>query len=269
MSVEDQQEAQQVVDQQEQQNETQPESDDIVVTIGDEEPLEQEEQQQSAPEWVKELRKSHREAQRELRELRAKVQQTEQKPPELGKKPALEDYDYDTSKYEEALAAWFERKREADAKAAQAKAEEEKQQSDWQSRLAKYESEKATIGAADYEDAEAVVKESLNLTQQGIIVKGAKNPAILILALGRNQAKAKELAAITDPVDFTWAVAQLEKDLKVTSRKAPPPEKVVRGSAPVSGGADSTLERLRQEAEKTGNYSKVAEYKRQLRNKGK
>ena len=58
--------------------------------------------------------------------------------------------------------------------------------------------------------------------------------------------------------------------MKVTNRKAaPPPEKTVRGNGAVSGTVDSQLERLRAEAEKTGNYTKVNAYKMQLRNKGK
>ena len=69
-----------------------------------------------------------------------------------------------------------------------------------------------------------------------------------------------------DPVKFAFAVAKLETQLKVTNRKAaPPPESTVRGTGRVSGAVDSTLERLRADAEKTGDYSKVMQYKRQKR----
>ena len=45
-------------------------------------------------------------------------------------------------------------------------------------------------------------------------------------ALGKNPKKAKELGEITDPVKFAFAVAKLETQLTVTSRKqVPPPEK--------------------------------------------
>ena len=84
--------------------------------------------------------------------------------------------------------------------------------------------------------------------------------------LGKSPTKLKELAIITDPVKFAFAVAKLERDLKVTTRKAPPPpEKVVTGSAPKSGVVDSQLERLRTDAEKTGDYSKVTQYQREKR----
>ena len=54
--------------------------------------------------------------------------------------------------------------------------------------------------------------------------------------------------------------------MKVVRGKAPPPEKRISGGVPgVSGALDDTLERLRAEAEKTGNYSKVMAYKRQMK----
>jgi hypothetical protein len=65
-------------------------------------------------------------------------------------------------------------------------------------------------------------------------------------------------------VKFAFAVARLEKELKVTNRRAAPaPERIVQGTGRASGTVDSTLERLRAEAEKTGNYTKVLQYKRQ------
>ena len=72
------------------------------------------------------------------------------------------------------------------------------------------------------------------------------------------------MSEITDPVKFAFAVAKLEKDLKVTNRKsAPPPERVVSGTGRSSGSVDSTLERLREEASRTGNVTKVIQYKKQ------
>ena len=134
-------------------------------------------------------------------------------------------------------------------------------------KLNSYSKAKTELKVKDFDDAEATVQETLNSTQQGIILQGAENPALLVYALGKNPKKAKELASITDPVKYAFAVAKLETQLKVTNRKAaPPPEKTVRGTGPVSGTVDSQLERLRADAEKTGDYSKVMAYKRQKRN---
>ena len=127
-----------------------------------------------------------------------------------------------------------------------------------------YSKAKAELKVRDYEDAEAIAQEVFNVTQQGVILQGADNPALVIYALGKNPKKAADLAQINDPVKFAFAVAKLEKELKVTNRKAAPaPERVIQGSGRVSGAVDSTLERLRAEAEKTGNYTKVLQYKRQ------
>ena len=167
------------------------------------------------------------------------------KTPEIGKKPTLEDFDYDAEKFEASLAQWFERKRQVDEQAAKVQADIEKQQQEWQAKLEGYGKAKAELKVRDYDDAESLVQESFNVTQQGVILQGADNPALLVYALGKNPKKAKELASISDPVKFAFAIAKLETQLKVTNRKAaPPPEKTVQGTGRVSGTVDSTLDRL-------------------------
>jgi len=108
---------------------------------------------------------------------------------------------------------------------------------------------------------------SMNNTQQGIIIKVMKNPALFIYAIGKNEAKLKELAGITDPVEFTAAVAKLEDKINMKKRSAPPPESTVRGSGTLSATTDKTLEKLREEAAKTGDYTKVHKYRQQMRNR--
>ena len=246
-------------------------NDEVIVSIGEEAPPPEE--QTHAPEWVRELRKTNRELQRQNRELQGKLQstaQTETKPVMLGKKPSLEDHDYDAEKFEEALTTWFERKRQADDVNARQEAEVMNQQKAWQSKLDGYGKAKAELRVKDFEDAEAVAQELFNVTQQGVMLQGADNPALVVYALGKNPKKAKELSDIKDPVKFAFAVAKLEKELKVTNRRAaPPPERIVSGTGRVSGAVDSTLERLREEAARTGNMTKVIQYKQQKRTASK
>lgn len=243
--------------------------DDVVVTIGEESPTSNEEEHK-APEWVRELRKSHRETLRrnkELEEKLAAVSGAQQKPAEqLGPKPNLEDFDYDTERYEKALDAWYDRKRSIDEQVAKANAEKENQQKAWQAKLDSYGKAKTELSVKDFDDVELIAQDTLSITQQGVILQGAENPALVIYALGKNPAKAKELGSISDPVKFAFAVAKLETQLKVTNRKSvPAPEKTVRGTGSISGAVDSQLERLRAEAEKTGDYSKVVAYKKSKR----
>ena len=240
------------------------EEEEVVVSIGEEAPPPEEHTQ--APEWVRELRKTNRELQRQNRELQGKLQAapSETKPVVIGNKPKLEDHDYDADKYEEALTSWFDRKRQADDVNARQEAEVVNQQKAWQSRLDGYGKAKAELRVKDFEDAEEAFQQVSSITQQGVVLQGADNPALVIYALGKNPKKAKELCDIKDPVKFAFAVAKLEKELKVTNRKqAPAPERVVTGTGRSSGAVDSTLERLREEAARTGNMSKVVAYKRQ------
>jgi hypothetical protein len=245
-----------------------PEPEEVIVTIGDE-PAPEPQDTAPAPEWVRELRRVNREREREIKELRDKLAAKEATQPpatDPGKKPTLEDHDYDTEAYEREITAWYERKRNADAEITRQLQAEQEQQKAWQAKLEGYGKAKAELRVPDYEEAEAVAQTTFSVPQQSIIVAGAENPALLIYAMGKSPAKAKELAAITDPVKFTFAIAKLEAQLKVTPRKAPPaPEKQIRsiGGVPMSGAVDSTLERLRDEAAKTGDMTKVIAYKRQ------
>jgi hypothetical protein len=238
--------------------------DDVVISIGEESPPQEEEQR--APEWVRELRKSNREKERKIRELEAKLNAApiETKPVALGKKPTLEDCDYDSEEYERKLAGWYDQKREYDAAEADAQAQRDAEAKAWQDKLDSYAKARASLKVRDYEDAEAVALETFNVTQQGIVLQGSDNPALIIYALGKNTNKAKELASINDPVKFAFAVAKLETQLKVTNRKAAaaPERTITSGGGRISGSVDSTLDRLREEALKTGDMSKVMAYKR-------
>jgi len=239
------------------------EPDEIVVSIDGEEPPPQEEQ--AAPEWVRELRREHRELKKRNRELESRVSQSTETNPvvNLGPKPNLEALDYDTEKYEQSLADWYERKRLVDDQQGQVRRAEEEQQQAWNAKLEGYVEAKTKLKVRDYDDAEEVAQQMFNVVQQGVVIQGAENPALVIYALGKNPKKAKELAAIDDPVKFAFAVAKLESNLKIGNRKAATqPERTVSATAPSSGSVDSTLERLREEASKTGNMDKVMAYKR-------
>lgn len=226
--------------------------DEFTVSIGEEEP--ESEPHGPAPTWVKEMRRQNK----ELRKQLAQLQKVQPVAPvlELGEKPTLESLDYDTQKYEEALTKWYAKKLKIDEQNAKATAQ-------WQEKLSSYNRAKVELGAEDYEDAEAVVLQHFDVAQQSIIVSGAKDAALLVYALGKNPVKAAALGAIKDPVQFIFAVARLEAQLKVSGKKpATPPETRVTGNGRVSGGIDATLERLRAEAERTGDYTRVTRYKR-------
>ena len=242
--------------------------DDVVIEIAGESPPPEDDAK--APEWVRDLRKSHREQQRENKQLKdqlAKLSSTVQpKTVELGKKPTIEAADYDSDLYEQQLTDWFDRKKAVEAQQERQEAERRSQQDAWNATLATYGEHRKTLKVKDFEDAETVVQDELSNTQQGMILQGADNPALVVYALGKTPKKAKEIASIKDPVKFAFAVAKLETQLKVTNRKASTkPETTITGKAMKSGTVDSNLERLRAQAEKSGDYSKVTAYKRSKR----
>lgn len=249
------------------------EEGEVVVTFGDEAPPPEPE---SMPETnqLKQLREERKILLREKRELEEQLRAKEAPIPEtpLGPKPKLEDYDYDADKFELAYDDWVGHKRQADEKAAKANAEARAKEEAWQAKLTDYGQAKAKLKVPDYEEAEERIQQLFDVTQQGVMIAGADNPALLVYALGKHPAKAKELAAIKDPVKFAFAVAKLETQMKTTPRPRaapPPPETPLQSTAPSRSATNATLERLEEEALRTGIRTKVAAYRRQLATQGR
>lgn len=248
-------------------------AEELTLQFGDEaSPASEDQELKMAPQWVKDLRRSEREKVRRIRELEAQIK-TQQAPqatqvPTLGAKPKLEDFDYDETKYDQALEKWYDDKRKVDKAKEEVESQERARQEAAQARLNGYIGEAKELRVKDFQDVESEVVSALSVEQQGILLAGADKPALLVYALGRNPAKLKSLAQINDPVRFAFAAAKLESQLK-TSRTAtkPAPESRVSssGGAPASGGSQKTLERLREEAARTGDMTKVIQYKRQLK----
>ena len=239
----------------------------LVVEIGG-----TDEEEDGAPEWVRNVRRENRELKKKLKALETTGGTVDV--PALPEKPTLEACDYDTPAYEAKLEAWYEAKREHDAREAEARSLQERAEQRWQAKLSTYDAGKETLGAPDFDDAEATVSEIFakpfpgiraDDVRMGIIKQGVKDPTTLVYALGRNPEKAKALAEIDDPVEFAVALGRMEATMKVVRSGAKPaPERKIGGAAPgVAGAVDNTLERLRAEAEKTGDYTKVRLYKKQ------
>lgn len=233
----------------------------LVVQIGDEEPEAEPEQ---APEWVRNLRKENRELQKRLKEIEAQKVQAET--PSLPAKPKLDDFDYDTDAFEAALEKWYDTKRIVEEQKAEAEKQAQAAQQAWEAKVARYNEAKAATAFADFDEAEAFVQDTFDTTQQGLLIKVAKDAPTLIYALGKNPKKAAELAAIKDYADFVAEAVRVEMNVKTTRKPATAPEKAVTVPTGTSAtAADNTLERLREEAAKTGDYTKVMAYKRMKR----
>lgn len=254
--------------------ETPEDEEELVVTFGEETPPQNQDESfngQPAPQWVKDLRKSEKELKRKVKELEAQSQAKSEPVSEeltLPEMPKIDDQDidYDQDIFAQRMQDWVAQRDKYQEQKATKLAEHENQQKAWQGVLNSYEQKKADLKVKNFDEAEFEITEKLDQTQQAVILQGMENPALVVYALGSNNAKLDELSKIKDPIKFAVAVAKLETQLKTVKRKATTaPEKKINSTGSLSGTHDSTLERLRQEAEKTGDYSKVSAYKRQSR----
>lgn len=245
------------------------EPEEVVIGFGDAPEQTAEEQEAArAPEWVRELRKTNREQAKRIREL----EQAKAAPvaaPVLGAKPTLEACDFDADKFEAELDAWKEKKAAVDAEQRRKEEAAKAEQEQWQNKLKGYAERKTALKVPDFEEAEAAALENLDVNQQGVILHALDDAAAFVYAIGKTPEKLKTLAAIKDPIKFAAAAAKLETQMKVStkSKTPPPPESVVRGSAPLR--TDAKLEQLEKEFERTGDRTPIIRYKAQLRAQGK
>jgi hypothetical protein len=205
---------------------------------------------------------------KELAELRAKLPPDE---PTLTAKPTLDQFDYDETRFSEAYDKWIDQ-RDALNRADQAKLDAQRKEQEGIENFKKsYAARKESLGVDDFDEAEAEVGSMLNQTQAGLLMRGADDPAVLVYALSKSPARLMDLAKITDPVKFTVAVAKMEIALATKKTSRPAPEARITsergGSGFNAGGA--TLEKLREQAAKTGDFTAVVAYKREQAAKSK
>ena len=222
---------------------------------------------------MRSLRQTNRELKKKIRELEKKGADAPDNPAkELGPKPKLADFNYDDEKHEAALVKWHDRKRELDA---QKEADQEKArqaQEAYQARFDGYQDAKGKLGVDDFDDAEDVARETLSTVQQSVIIAHAKQPELVIYALGKNPKQAAELASENDPIAFAVKLTRLEENMKVTGTRKPKPEKkLTKGGAPSKAQpqiGSKKLDAAFKEAQKTGDFTKYQQLKRQAKAQG-
>lgn len=223
--------------------------------------------EEEEPQLIKELRGQLRETQRRLQSYEtvkpAKI--------EVGERPTLEGCDYDEDKFATELTAWHDRKRRADDQEGEMARAQEAEQATYRKHLSNFETKLAVIPLAP-EKKEAAIKSvvaALPVPLQTALVRYANNPAMVAIALGQNPAKLAKIAEQDDPFLFMKAVWEMEGKIVVNRKKPPAPEAgtIVRSAAPMSGNANKTLKKLEDEARKTGDRTKLIDYKRTLNQK--
>lgn len=247
------------------------EEEELVVSFDEDSPTQKEKDDDDSSKdgWLSKERKKFSAANKENRELKERLAQYEQKDAVvLGDKPTFESCGFDSAKFDTDTAAWYDRKALVEKDQAVEKEIAATQEKAWQTTLDSY-GEKATelkAKVGGFNEAETLVKESFSTLQQSIILKQAKNPAHFILALGKDPKTLEKLSSIEDPATFLWEAAQMETRMKVTGRKAATsPEKKVESGGGSANMGDAALEKLEKEAAKTGDRTKVLDYKRSKR----
>ena len=209
-----------------------------------------------------------RELRGRIRELTAEKKAWEaQKQPEqieVGEKPTLESCEYDEERYEAELDAFKDRKVKAERLEAERNEEREKQAAVWEKTQADYEADKASLNLPDFDTAETEVAAVLPESHRALLLKSGKGAA-LVAALHRSPKTLEDLSKL-DPADAAMMIGELRSKVQMKTRARPNPDRPVKGNA-ASTNADKELARLEKEAERTGDRTKLQEWKRQQRDR--
>jgi hypothetical protein len=214
--------------------------EEVIVSFGDEAAPASEE----APEWVRDLRKRNRELERKLAEAeKSKAPEV----PKAGPKPTLwdEGIDGDEDKLVDKVLDWSKAAQAEETAKSEAQKAQEAVRQKYEAKVTAYGEQKQTLGAKDFDQAEAEVLANLSETQQSILLHGSEKPAVLVLALGKHPEKLRQLASITDPIEFAFAAAKLEGQTKMERRKpATSPESRISGSGQLSADGGKLSDKL-------------------------
>lgn len=213
---------------------------------------------QEAPEWVKKVREENRELKRQLKQREA--QQMPQQV--LREEPTLDDHDYDDEAFKQDYAQWLQEKQQIDA---QVQAERQKYQQYHERYKADVDAIKAK--APDYDEVELSVVDVLSEQKQGLLQMLVDNPAKVVYALGKNSPAQLDRLSKLDDIQFAKQIVLMEMQMssKTKSRNQNKPKPKTHELEGAAGGADTRLAKLEAEADRTGDRSKVAAYKKQMR----
>lgn len=215
------------------------------------------------PEGIRNLRE-------ELKRQKARVRELEGAgvaPIEVGARPKLEDFDYDEDAHGEAVEAWIDKKRNADAQVTARDESIRQQQEKFNTQQRAFEDGWTALRVTGKDAARAKVEDTFDPTQQAMLIKAARgNGAGLMLYLGTSATSLEKLKAlVNDPAEFIAEAAVMAKEVKVERRKpATTPIEPVRGGTGGAAKGDARRARLERDADTSGDYSALIKYDRDL-----
>ena len=204
-----------------------------------------------------------------LESLSKTNEQVVQVAPTLPNKPKLSDdnIDFDEEKFAEALQEWTLAKIKHDEHTAKQENELRKRNeaAELKNRTSTETYTKNRIGIDEtvINKAEEFVNKEFSNIQKTIILQKCVNAPRVVVALNANREKAKELLSIDDPIDFAFAIKELESKIKVKERPRTSPETIIDSSTKVQPQhSKARLEQLEKEADRTGDRTILIAYKR-------
>ena len=237
---------------------------EIIIAIEGEEPAVDEDAEAEAELGEKGLnalrraREAAKESARKLREAEARAAALEAavKPKEadvLGPRPVIADYGFNDDLHAAALLEWADKKRKVDeAKTKEQEAAKAATEA-YNAKLTRYHEDRVKVGVDD--DAQALVVAALTPQQQAALMDASLDPAKVVAALAKTPKVLGELSGIKEIHKFTYRLAQIEGKITMTTKAPPPPESKLRGGVAVAPVTAGSLEKLRAQAEKSGDYS--------------
>ncbi len=145
---------------------------------------------------------------------------------------------------------------------------------DLQKKQASHYERAEKIGVKDYEATEDKAIETLGLEFTNHIIEYFDDSQNILYYLGKNPKETEVLKSLLDEnlVLGVAEIGRLRSEIRVRPKKqtTPNPDAELEGGVPKDATAsDRKLNKLREEASKTGNMSKLIAFKRELKAKGK
>jgi hypothetical protein len=225
-----------------------------------------------APAWVKSLRSKYKALAAENAALKGGAVQRTDAPASAGPKPTLAEFDFDSDQFEQAYDHWAAKQsaiKDGERSVAERQAQEQRA---WQSQIGSFEAQVKALPFRDALESVDAAQAEFTPLQASVIIQYAENPALLMMALGRNLEKAAELSRVTDPIKFALEIKKVESTMSTKPRKpSTSPERVILSGAGKVGailaGGDKRRDALIAEASKTGDMRPLQQYDRAAKNK--
>lgn len=166
------------------------------------------------PALVKTLRNVIKEKERELKELRHAATSAPVQIQEMPPKPTLESSDYDEVAFEQKLTEWHDTKRKIDDAKAKKESSDEAYRQQHNAKVNQYLEDRKAVKFKGFDVAERRVTEEVPISHQNFILDRAKNPTLVVMAIGSNAELRKQLSEATDPAEIGWLIGNIEAKAK-------------------------------------------------------